>query len=672
MSRDDRYKYSASETPITVASDRLPTTPWTQGYITSTSGTKDERKILPVMNDARQRHIRYGFIKCGDGAASSVDGLRPDIAALGIGNFEEAFDPDRIYCIFQTSNSIVSLVFFHVEGMATLFGVGLPFSELLLKPDLVEIREIGESTWKDRWTKQSEWQSCPLLFQFTEDPTARRSQDPKVFTSYEQAAERLGAGAEGSCKFGESTDRRGSLPGQVIGEQPEWLELLRKLLLDEGGSDCPTRPNYMEAVSAASGPDVNKSESESTAPGSVSTISESSDSIESRFPYLSISGNFLANMKRLLFGDSEIAEGSESGSQTEYKTLQLTVVVYLDPFKYTFYSPPEELEMHMERLQYGKVKISRNEFQMELSDYQLVPIVTVAFICDPTTGGRLSRKLQTTLDVKFHKDGSISDENQFGWYHDKLRSSFSCLEPNTVIRESLQPEVEILSMLEQRTAEKIRGAEDSTLDLKSRGKDFQVTGGYQSVAQVRFTGTTKKEVTTGNILRDQSTGQIVTICLKDANFAVRNVERGAQELAYMASLFPPISYYNVWSKVDRELALASGMMSNVHLQTRGTWMVKEQGGSSSQTSILRDYNFFCERILVLHRSVTPPPVKPRRFRRHAEEGKKKPETLQLLQKLSRGFLVNHSFSHFSRLQRSEAYIWHIPMHNNSPVEEIIK
>ncbi|KAL3691123.1 hypothetical protein R1sor_004774 [Riccia sorocarpa] len=83
--------------------------------------------------------------------------LRSDAVALGFTGFEDPFDPGRLLVI-QIGSSQADLdaneeiVFLHDEGMALLFGVGLPFSKVVLRSNgEIAVYEVGETKWRQLW-----------------------------------------------------------------------------------------------------------------------------------------------------------------------------------------------------------------------------------------------------------------------------------------------------------------------------------------------------------------------------------------------------------------------------------------------------------------------------------------------------------------------------------------
>ncbi|KAL3690096.1 hypothetical protein R1sor_016405 [Riccia sorocarpa] len=101
-----------------------------------------------------------------DDSSSKVT-LRSDALALGFKGFDTTFESRRILVIlFQSSQAGGSdeIIFFHHEGMALLFGVGLPFSKVVLKSDgRITVYELGETKWTQLWKSSGEQMGSLIL-----------------------------------------------------------------------------------------------------------------------------------------------------------------------------------------------------------------------------------------------------------------------------------------------------------------------------------------------------------------------------------------------------------------------------------------------------------------------------------------------------------------------------
>ncbi|KAL2654193.1 hypothetical protein R1flu_022321 [Riccia fluitans] len=115
-------------------------------------------------------------------------------------------------------------------------------------------------------------------------------------------------------------------------------------------------------------------------------------------------------------------------------------------------------------------------------EFVMVPIVTVTFLYNPHLEGRCSKKMKTILEVNFCIEGSISDPDTFGWYHDELRLPFKCTSPDEVRMEKTQ----VLSETLMQTASITSGRENLIHDLKGKSRDYQGFAGYKTF--VNFQG----------------------------------------------------------------------------------------------------------------------------------------------------------------------------------------
>ncbi|KAL2608212.1 hypothetical protein R1flu_026785 [Riccia fluitans] len=218
--------------------------------------------------------------------------------------------------------------------------------------------------------------------------------------------------------------------------------------------------------------------------------------------------------------------------------------------------------------------------------------------------------MKTTLEVEFCIEGSISHPDKFGWYHDQLRLSFMI---------------------------------KSTTKMKFDGRRLKF-----SVKQ-----SSKEESRAGETSNQRSSAQVEIDCL-GGNYSIGKVG-GPAEVTYLASIFPPFPLLDVWDPVDGELAHISGMMSVVSIQVEGDWIIREDGNNSGTSNTTEEsnerfctYKFICRRDLKLIRKIQA-----------SLETSRKGETVMILQKLVRNFLINHSFSHMQRLQRVHPYEWNM-------------
>ncbi|KAL3691121.1 hypothetical protein R1sor_004772 [Riccia sorocarpa] len=110
--------------------------------------------------------------------------LRSDAVALGFNGFEDPFDPGRLLVIHTESSQADldtsdEIVFLHDEGMALLFGVGLPFSKVVLRSSgQIAVYEVGETKWRQLWILTDSQIGSVLVFdaRATEEDVFQRTE----------------------------------------------------------------------------------------------------------------------------------------------------------------------------------------------------------------------------------------------------------------------------------------------------------------------------------------------------------------------------------------------------------------------------------------------------------------------------------------------------------------
>ncbi|KAL3684341.1 hypothetical protein R1sor_002363 [Riccia sorocarpa] len=165
-------------------------------------------------------------------------------------------------------------------------------------------------------------------------------------------------------------------------------------------------------------------------------------------------------------------------------------------------------------------------------------------------------------------------------------------------------------------------------------------------------------------------------CLKGSSFSISKAELDDQQLAYRASLYPPISYINIWDEGQRQQAQSNGIMSTIQLKIRGHWTVKPQDDRSLPVT-LADYDFLCRRDLIRYERVRTAAAKRSTlgcFGSTSGEVELVEEKIVLRQELPKRFLINHSFSHmdFRLFQQADVYKWDLRTQDYSPVMPLLR
>ncbi|KAL2631020.1 hypothetical protein R1flu_015706 [Riccia fluitans] len=548
---------------------------------------------------------------------------RPDVHALGFKRFDDMFDPTQLLCCYAVRDDAVEILFFHVEGMATLIGVGLP-------------------------------NSCVCL---RKDPTA---QDLTV----EQAAEQLGIGVEGENLVTLPFGAFESVVLDAAPTSPPWIgsfyHFLRAGEKDVGNLICPSSSLSQgeEGLKAA-----NKPEKEVGNKSHI-PVNSCTDSLLGQTVYLPASSSSNSSptegVRRDAKNDGSSSSQGKDGLKVEVldqgkpsQPRQLTVKIYLDSKIVSYYSGiiPLVPIINIREDRLTTFVNSRTDHTCPKDPLPgkcvMVLIVTVTFLYNPHLEGHGSKKMKTTLEVDFCFEGSISDPDTFGWYHDELRLPFKCTSPDEVRREKTQ----VLSETVMRTASISSGKEELTQKLKGKSREYQGSAGYKPFVNVQGKQSSKEESSTGETSNQGLSAQVDALLLKDGNLSISNLA-GPAEVTYLATIFSSFHLLDVWNLADRRvLKQLSGMMSSVPIRVEGDWVIREDGNNSSTSNKPEESNrnfckskFICQRDLKLLR----------------REG----ESMTILQKLERDFHINHSFSHLPRLERPHPYDWN--MVGNAP------
>ncbi|KAL2630576.1 hypothetical protein R1flu_015262 [Riccia fluitans] len=628
----------------------------------------------------------------------TIPPLRPDVRALGFKRFDDMYDPTQLLCCYAVRDNAVEILFFHVEGMATLIGVGLPNSCVRLRKDptaqdlTVEVLELQRQVWLDYWSMAK---SSILLLDFTKiSAEVQRSQDTKVWSlSAQQAAEQLGIGVEGENLVTLPFGAFESVVLDAAPKPPPWIgsfyHFLRAGEKDVGNKSQISVTAYDICLSSSlsQGEEglkaANKPEKEVGNKGHI-PVNSCTDSLLGQTvslpPSSSSNSSPTEGVRRDAKNDGSSSSQGKEGLEVEVfdqgkpsQPLQLTVIIYLNSENVSYYSGEIPLvpiiDVSKDRL--TTFVSSRTDHTCPKDPLQgkcvMVPIVTVTFSYNPHLEGHGSKKMTTTLEVKYCFESSISDPNTFGWYHDEFQLSFKCSSQYEV--RSLKTRV--LSETVMQTATISNGKEVSTQKLRGKSRECGGSVGYTPFGNAHVKLSSEEASSTGETSNQALSSQVNALLLKDGNLSISNLE-GPAEMKYLATIL--FSYYlrDVWNPVDRvHLKQSSGMMSSVPIQVEGDWVIREDGNNFGNRNFCK-YTFICQRNLNLLRREGKPMTILQKFFRQTDLNllRREGKPMTILQKLECDFRINHSFSHMKRLERPHPYEWH--MVDNTPCPELIR
>ncbi|KAL2635599.1 hypothetical protein R1flu_007078 [Riccia fluitans] len=553
--------------------------------------------------------------------------LRPDIVALDLGfnDFNCPFNPRHVLCSYSQAlndKDAMEMKFFHAEGMALLFGVGVPYSNVVLKENgVLEVRQIGQAAWEQFWMESNTRNGRLALFCPVESDDESTDTRESVTLSSTQAAERFGVGVDGmnSTMFIQ-TSRGDPVSETQVVKPVEWIKSLVQF--------------FKTSL------DINQ------------------------------------HIKSLEAGDGaqSVLEDSSGSKEAEQGKLQmLKVEIYLDPSN-------QELRQGKDQIQVLKQNDGCT-FEWRRSDpgfrdngggcikrvsslSEMVPTIIITFLAelDTVTGKLNSKRFTSVLDVGFYiKQQDASHAEEFGWYHDNLRLAFKCTEDNpaSVVRRMMKDlSDEVLSKHELT-------AFDENLQLlttvtKTKGINVDLRGGCGINGGMGYRGESSTAESRGVTV---SRPMFVTM-LNEASFSIEKFSGTSTELAYKAALFPPLNSYVIWDPMGEHdtKVKQSGAMKPCLVKIEGEWKVMGDDYVTSPSEVrVCKYQFSCQRDLCMKQKIESKESKrskaklPRLFKRSGTKTELYEEVLE--QKIVMVFHINHSFSHMQSLLRPTPYEW---------------
>ncbi|KAL2611000.1 hypothetical protein R1flu_022692 [Riccia fluitans] len=503
-------------------------------------------------------------------------------------------------------DDMVELSFFHMEGMAAIFGIGIPFSVVrLTEMGDVEIIEVGEQIWRQSWADSSVQSGDMVIFEDqSSDPVTQPSPVPVDLTQ-QQAAEKFGIAAEGMSYFQPTNDseKYPSTAHELIPPH-EWMKSLFDLLREnhmvcaEGWKETNVEMTEtdVEPTDAVGGP-------VGSGFGSIDT-GGSSGQKPLRLDVLNMaSGDSIENQPRLA--------DSDNLKEEKLEVKQLTVVIRwrMDSLKfYCCCDRGNELQLRERDSRCAELfdPVSQNVLtgSPNLIDCEVVPVVKVEFLCgsDPMDGYEDGEKrFITTLSGSFHNKPHSTDQHtnrlhQFGWFHDNLSLSFKCKRPDAVEQELKDLDDKVLTAHERRTDGGAYGEEASGSLTSTTGGRASLSGGMPSMVTARANLNHTRRGVVDNKTTQSSSTQAWFNCLKESNFSIHR-ESSRSELCYVAKIFPPLAAYDMTRPRDWFTATRNGMMETIRIDIKGVWLGLDDDGD-----MFCPYEFLCQRYPFMRRS----------------------------------------------------------------------
>ncbi|KAL2622115.1 hypothetical protein R1flu_002320 [Riccia fluitans] len=415
----------------------------------------------------------FQYANTGDTMEMKQVSLHPDVISLGFHQFEGGFDSKKILAmkIESEMDDTVELSFFHMEGMAAIFGIGIPFSVVrLTKMGGVEIEEVGEQIWRQSWTDSSVQSGDMVIFEDQSSDPVRLPSPVPVDLTQQQAAEIFGIAVEGMSYFQPTNDseKYPSTAHELIPPH-EWMKSLFDLLREnhmvcaEGWKETNVEvtETYVEPTDAVGG-------TVGSGFGSIDTEGSSGQKPLLLDVLNMASGDSIENQPRLADSDNLKEEKLEAK--------QLTVVIRWRKDSLKFYcccDRGNELQLRERDSRCAELfdPVSQNVLtgSPNLSDCEVVPVVKVEFLCgsdpmDEYDDGE--KRFITTLSASFHNKPHSTEQDtnllhQFGWFHDNLSLSFKCMWPDAVEQKVKDLDYEVLTAHERRTDGGAYGEETS-------------------------------------------------------------------------------------------------------------------------------------------------------------------------------------------------------------------
>ncbi|KAL3683659.1 hypothetical protein R1sor_001681 [Riccia sorocarpa] len=471
--------------------------------------------------------------------------LRPDVIALGIESFECRFDQQRILCLRRRGaedERFARLRFFHPEGMTQIIGVGLPFSEVLLREDgNLEVREMSPADWRRSWTAACIKDYSLIYF-------CRGSSAEEPYNSGYLEAE---------------FHPRNTGISQTV-EPVQWIEALVKLLRLSESMKRTRRMTkglkleYNRRSGSTSASDVGSSSSNPAKPGLTITVVLDSSRKELKVPVAS----------------DHVVQKPISGTSGCFPR----------------FAPPVD---------------NTRAVSTQTRTYQLGARVVVEFssVADET-GRSASRSFRSTLEVDFNMPllTSTQSSESFGWYQNELGVSFQCMQDGAARKVSRTTDDEVISKHRLRESQRSCDRQETVSTVSHRSGTLVF--GVRTPAKVGVSAGHSKEktMTAGN--KSQASTDTNSSMLEQGNLKIRY--RGeTTRLAYCFTHSPTPEQYNVWNVPEDRAELSCDLMtSNMPIEVTGTWKIVD--GAEAVSNGVCQYEFSCARHLTMHQRVIVP------------------------------------------------------------------
>ncbi|KAL2623232.1 hypothetical protein R1flu_003437 [Riccia fluitans] len=307
---------------------------------------------------------------------SSKGILRPDVLSLGFHAFDDPFDSERILLLHVPSSEkdgSDEIYFFHHEGMALLFGVGVPHSKVMLKSYTggIAVYEVGETVWTELWMSTKSPIGSLILVD-----SKQRIEDVHAF--------------QGAVVDGVHTSHVQEARSRSSSEQH--LHLSPQQNLHFPFASFFERLHFKSRVGSSG----------DRGPGELPTKMNKNRGVDK------LDGN----------NRSTACTDVEVELESEPELLQITVEIHLDPYTCTC----------------TWIKGKEHENEASIPGHIIKPVLTLTFFKEQN-GDQTLKRFDSTLSVEFFMKGErnkLDDPSKFGWYHDQLELSLRCLLSNAV------------------------------------------------------------------------------------------------------------------------------------------------------------------------------------------------------------------------------------------------
>ncbi|KAL3684090.1 hypothetical protein R1sor_002112 [Riccia sorocarpa] len=312
--------------------------------------------------------------------------LRSDVWNLGFIRWDTPFDSTEILFVYgceDDKDTSVKIIFFHAEGMAAVFGVGLSYASVHLEENssAVTIKEITESTWREFWMPSKKPFGSAFLFRSGNfSPVRSVPVGPLDQLSIVEAANRYGVGVE-VMTFDPTPAC--SWPNKIV--DGAWIRSLDSRISSFGP------PGMQQHTHERQHPDGTNVEM--AQPKQPSSDAHSYSTLET-------------------------CSEKMSGTSLDTEGRKLTVIIHLNDKERTFFQFPKDIYTENRE----PVKIP----DPEILESYMHPVLTITFSCAVNRMGIVygSKAMTSKLAVDYCIKEPSLGTNCLGCYQSSLRMSF--------------------------------------------------------------------------------------------------------------------------------------------------------------------------------------------------------------------------------------------------------